>query len=135
MEPAIAAGPGIEVSTGSVDGKIIWYQRLVQAAIKVAHIIGRGVKWNLKIIGIGFRRDKTSNRQQLDAIANHGVSLIAQRCTSRTACSDISQALRQCIVDVLMEGVGVFGSHHLLSLMHMISTIVGFTIYKAHTER
>ena len=34
-----------------------------------------------------------------------------------------------------MECVGVFGTHHLLSLMHMIRTIVGFAIYKAHTER
>ena len=108
---------------------------MIQAAIKVAHVIGRGIIWHFKILGIGFWRDKTSNRQQLDAIANHGVSLIAQGCASRTACSDIGQALRHGVIDVLMECVGVFGSHHLLSLMHMVRTIVGFAIYESHTER
>ena len=134
MKPTIAAGPGIEVRAGSVYGQVVGYQGLIQVTIKVAHIIGRGVKRHFKILSIGFRCNKTGHWQQLDAIANHNVSLIAQRCASRTSCSCIGQTLRHSVVDVLMERVCVFGSHHLLSLMHMIRAIVGFAIYKSHTE-
>ena len=108
---------------------------MVQAAIKVAHIIGRGIIWHFEILGIGFWRDKTSHRQQLDTIANHVVSLIAQGCAGRTARTDIGLALFQGVIDVLVECVSVFGSYHLLSQMHMIRTIVGFTIYESYTER
>ena len=60
VTPTVASSPSIEIWAGAINCEIVRNQWLVQAAIIVTYVIGRGIIWNGQILCVGFWCDKIS---------------------------------------------------------------------------